>query len=166
MQFKILLNDRKYTDWQIYDALSLQEINKESINIKIDPISEKLFSSDIFEIHDDKIKVLHSSLKCMPIIPGILILKGNKSFGKYKHKNLYKLIPDDRRMPSFLVPYQIKLGFDKNISNKYVVFKYDNWNQKHPQGTIVSVLGDVDQLDNFYEYQLYCKSFICINTEF
>jgi hypothetical protein len=158
MQFKILLNDREYTDWQIYDAVSLQEINKESINIKIDPISEKLFSSDIFEIHDDKIKVLHSSLKCMPIIPGILILKGNKSFGKYKQKNLYKLIPDDRRMPSFLVPYQIKLGFDKNISNKYVVFKYDNWNQKHPQGTIVSVLGDVDQLDNFYEYQLYCKS--------
>ena len=46
----------------------------------------------------------------------------------------------------------------KNIDNKYIVFRFDNWTGKHPQGTIVSVLGDVDVLSNYYEYQLYCKS--------
>ena len=50
------------------------------------------------------------------------------------------------------------MGFSKNIDNKYIVFRFDNWNGKHPQGTIVSVLGDVDILANYYEYQLYCKS--------
>ena len=29
---------------------------------------------------------------------------------------------------------------------------------KHPVATLVNNLGDVTELDNFYEYQLYCKS--------
>ena len=48
--------------------------------------------------------------------------------------------------------------YTKNIDNKYIVFRFDKWQDKHPQGTIVSVLGDVDVLANYYEYQLYCKS--------
>jgi len=52
----------------------------------------------------------------------------------------------------------LKLGFSKNIDNKYVIFRFDNWNKKHPQATMVNNLGDVDILENFYEYQLYCKS--------
>ena len=94
----------------------------------------------------------------MPSIPGILVLKDGKTFGKYKDKYLYKCIPDDRRMPIFLIPYHLKLGFSKNIDNKYVIFRFDNWNKKHPQATMVNNLGDVDVLENFYEYQLYCKS--------
>lgn len=163
--YKILLNDRYYKEWLLYDALSLNEIEK----INIDPILCKLFSCDIFEynenIEDDentpdnkKIKILHSSVRSMPSIPGILVLKNNKTYGKYKDKYLYKCIPDDKRIPEFLVPYALKLGFSKNIDNKYIVFKYDNWDSKHPQGTIVNVLGDVDILANYYEYQLYCKS--------
>jgi len=64
------------------------------------------------------------------------------------------------------MPYNVKLGFSKNIDNKYIVFKYNNWDGKHPQGTIVSVLGDVDVLSNFYEYQLYCKSLYASIQEF
>ena len=52
--------------------LSLNEIDK----ININPVSEKLFSSDIFEINKDKIYILHSSVRCMPSIPGILVFKG------------------------------------------------------------------------------------------
>ena len=153
--YKILINDRKYEDWKLYDGISLNEIEK----IDIEPSSVKLFSSDIFEINNtNNIKVLHSSVRSMPGIPGILVLNNSKSYGKYKDKYLYKCIPDDKRFPEFIVPYNIKLGFSKNIDNKYIVFKFDNWNGKHPQGTIVSVLGDVDILCNYYEYQLYCKS--------
>ena len=161
-QYKILVNDRQYEDWNLFDALSLNEIEKISIN----PVSNKLFSSDIFEINKDKIYILHSSVRCMPSIPGILVLKGNKTYGKMKDKFLYKCIPDDRRFPEFVVPYNVKLGFSKNTDNKYIVFKYNNWNGKHPQGTIVSVLGDVDVLCNFYEYQLYCKSLYASIQEF
>ena len=162
VQYKILVNDRNYTDWNLFDALSLNEIEK----ILINPVSNKLFSSDIFEMIEDKVNILHSSVRCMPSIPGILVLKGNKTYGRIKDKFLYKCIPDDRRFPEFLMPYNVKLGFSKNIDNKYIVFKYNNWDGKHPQGTIVSVLGDVDVLSNFYEYQLYCKSLYASIQEF
>ena len=33
-----------------------------------------------------------------------------------------------------------------------------SWENKHPYGSLVQTLGDVTCLDNFYEYQLYCKS--------
>ena len=56
------------------------------------------------------------------------------------------------------MPYKIKLGFNKNIKNKYVVFEFRNWNDKHPLGSLTQTLGDVDSLEYFYEYQLYCKS--------
>src|SRR6056300_875561 len=162
VQYKILVNDRNYMDWNLFDALSLNEIEK----IPINPASNKLFSSDIFEMIQDKVNILHSSVRCMPSIPGILVLKGNKTYGRMKDKFLYKCIPDDRRFPEFLMPYNVKLGFSKNIDNKYIVFKYNNWDGKHPQGTIVSVLGDVDVLSNFYEYQLYCKSLYASIQEF
>ena len=58
----------------------------------------------------------------------------------------------------FTVPYALKIGFSKNIDNKYVLFQFDNWNGKHPEATLLNVLGDVDILANYYEYQLYCKS--------
>jgi|UniRef100_A0A6C0CVZ6 exoribonuclease R len=162
VQYKILVNDRNYTDWNLFDALSLNEIEKLPIN----PASNKLFSSDIFEMIENKVNILHSSVRCMPSIPGILVLKGNKTFGRIKDKFLYKCIPDDRRFPEFLMPYNVKLGFSKNIDNKYIVFKFNNWDGKHPQGTVVSVLGDVDILSNFYEYQLYCKSLYASIQEF
>jgi exoribonuclease R len=165
--YKILIKDRNYTDWSLYDALYLNETAK----ININPSLNKLFSGDTFECahdhnhnHNDissevrSIKILHSCVRSMPSIPGILVLKGGKTFGKHKDKYLYRCIPDDKRIPIFTVPYALKVGFSKNIDNKYVVFRFDNWLDKHPQGTIVSVLGDVDVLANYYEYQLYCKS--------
>ena len=154
ISYKILIDNREYTEWSLYDSLSLNEVEK----IKIDPVTDKLFSSDVFEIKNDTVNILHSSARCMQCIPGVLVLNSNKTYGKYKDKYLYKCIPDDTRFPHFIVPYALKLGFSKNIDNKFIVFKFDNWNGKHPQGTIVSVLGDVDVLANYYEYQLYCKS--------
>ena len=52
----------------------------------------------------------------------------------------------------------MKNGFNKNYVNKYVIFKFKNWDNKHPYGELVNVLGNVSSLDTFYEYQLYCKS--------
>ena len=160
-QYKILIDDRNYSNWRVYNFDSLSEVDEtnEINKINIEPTSDKLFSSDVFSLSDDNtVCLLHSSVRAMSIIPGILVLNGNKTYGKYKDKYLYKCIPDDRRLPVFVIPHAIKIGFNKNIDNKYIVFKFDHWVSKHPQGTIISVLGDVDKLDNFYEYQLYCKS--------
>ena len=43
--YKILISDRSYVEWNLYDALSLNEVEK----INIHPSTNKLFSGDTFE---------------------------------------------------------------------------------------------------------------------
>ena len=163
-KYKIIIDDRNYTEWKLYESLHLNQVDK----LPIDPCSEKLFSGDVFEYNTTTktVDIIHSTLRSTVNIPGILVLKGGKTFGKAtgkvsgktNDKYLYKCIPDDKRIPVFTIPYALKIGFSKNIDNKYVVFQFDNWNGKHPEATLLNVLGDVDILANYYEYQLYCKS--------
>ena len=44
--YKILIDNREYTEWSLYDSLSLNEVDK----IDINPSSDKLFSCDVFEV--------------------------------------------------------------------------------------------------------------------
>jgi len=93
-------------------------------------------------------------------IPGILILKDNKTYGRHKTngKLMYKCVPDDKTLPIFLVHYEFKnVGFSKRFNNLYVIFTYSNWDNKHPYGIIQHTIGDVDNLSNFYEYQILVK---------
>jgi exoribonuclease R len=149
-------DDKEYKNWNIYDSASLHELNKKDYNI--DPIKSKLFNQDTFKYYDDgKIEILYSSVRNASLIPGVLML--NKQYGYHKDKILYKFSPDDKRVPHFLIPYKIKnIGFNKNIKNIYVTIKFVNWENKHPYGQIIQNIGNVDVLENFYEYQLYCKS--------
>ena len=158
--FKFVSHDRDYKSWDIYDSVTLLEepIETDSIWRGFDPIKYKLFSGDVYEYSGESINILHSSVRNMPIIPGVLVLNSNQIYGKVKDKYLYKCVPDDKRLPSFLVPYKLRIEFTKKKTNKYIVFKHNFWEDKHPQGSIVSVLGDVEELESFYEYQLYCKS--------
>ena len=143
--YKILIGDRNYTEWNLYDSIYLNEVDRDKISIN--PSLNKLFSGDTFECNTltenannntiytniiESFKLLHSCVRSMPSIPGILVLNGGKTFGKYKDKYLYKCIPDDKRFPIFTIPYALKIGFSKNIDNKYVVFRFDNWRGKHP----------------------------------
>jgi hypothetical protein len=170
MHLKIHVNDRSYNSWEVFDT---NKFNKVEVNIN--PIEGKLFANDVFTIDkNNKITIVHSSIRSGPAIPGVLILDGNKTYGRErklveggianKTKNpagrlLYKCIPDDTRLPSFLVPYEIKnMGFSKVFKNMYVTINFDDWEDKHPRAKLDNVIGPVDILDNFYEYQLYCKS--------
>ena len=160
--YKLKIEDRDYTDVSVVDAYTLKPRLVPKI---LNPIENKLFNQDIFDIEtkkneEPKIRLLHSSARSMQVVPGVLVLKDNKIFGKIKDKFLYKCVPDDKRLPVFIVPYKMKQNFSKNYKNKYVVFKFKSWKleEKRPIGQIVNVLGDVNQLDHFYEYQLYCKS--------
>lgn len=153
--YKIHVNDRAYSGWSFYDILNYQ-VN----SLDVDPVKFKLFSNDVFSLDDSGIvKIEHSSVRVVGSIPGVLVLKSNKTYGRKNGKLLYKCIPDDMRLPSFLIPYEMKnVGFSKVFMNMYVTFSYTEWNEKHPHGVLNQVIGSVDVLDNFYEYQLYCKS--------
>jgi len=170
--YKLYVNDRTYTSWDVFDT-----INFNKIPLDINPIECKLFSNDVFTVDENnKINLLHSSIRLGPAIPGVLVLAGNKTYGRQHKLNqgqtynkkrseinggklLYKCIPDDMRLPAFLVPYEIKnMGFSKVFKNLYVTFTFDEWNDKHPRAKLDNVIGPVDILDNFYEYQLFCKS--------
>jgi len=163
MIFKIHVNDRSYNSWEVFDTNKFVKVE-----VDINPIENKLFSNDVFSIDNNKVNLLHSSIRTGPAIPGVLVLDGNKTYGRERKtstaKNsvgrlLYKCIPDDIRLPAFLVPYEIKnMGFSKVFKNLYVTINFEDWEDKHPRAKLDNVIGPVDILDNFYEYQLYCKS--------
>lgn len=180
--YKFTTAYRDYKDITLFNAQTLKEIDKDSIlYVLLQPIQMKLFNQDIFTIdfhhsifeHETNrilvkqfeynknyyITILHSSTREIQYLSGVLDI--SKKYGCIGKKSLYKVIPDDKRLPQFLIPYAVKkIGFHKHTIQKYVTIRYDSWNekQKHPLGSLIKVIGNVDDLGCFYEYQLYCKS--------
>jgi exoribonuclease R len=147
--YKILVSDRNYEKWEIFDTTKFDKVD-----VNIQQLDDQ-----------NNISIIHSSIRNVVSIPGVLILNGNKTYGRENKTNskqgklLYKCIPDDVRIPEFLVPYELKnIGFSKVFQNMYVTFNFSEWTDKHPMGKLDNVIGPVDILENFYEYQLYCKS--------
>ena len=159
--YKIFISKGDYSNYYYVNTDNL--IKKE---LPINPIKEKLLNQDIFTYQDGEITVVHSTVKKSANIPGVLVLSNGKTYGKHKKKFIYKCIPDDIRLPFFLIPYAVNYGFKKVVDNKYITFTYDNWDDKFPAGKIAQVMGDVSELVNFYEYNLYCKSLYASITYF
>jgi|TARA_B100001287_G_C22683820_1_gene532098 exoribonuclease R len=152
--FKVQIGDRNY---RAYDYINQTTMIGESL--PIDPVALKLFHNDIIEYDGSNVKVMVSSLRSAKHISGVLVLSDNVSYGKHKNKKYYRCLPDDSRLPSFLIPLNFKnCDFSKKPVNEYAIFSFDNWDGKHPVGTMITKIGGVDKLANFYEYQLYCKS--------
>jgi exoribonuclease R len=91
----------------------------------------------------------------MEKIPGILILNDNRTYGRSTTNNrlLYRCIPNDKTLSPVLVPYKINLGFSKVMKNLYILFSI-----REKTATLVETIGEIDILENFYEYQLYCRN--------
>ena len=153
MQYKIKIANRQYSEYTVYDNILLRPVE-----LKINPVIHKLFDQDVFSVNDESIDLIHSTIRNVKNIPGVLVLEDNKSYGIHNKKPLYRCVPDDSRLPSFLVPHKLNIGFNKHFKNKYIVFRYQHWDDKHPRGMIEQVIGEIGILNNFYEYQLYCKS--------
>ena len=177
--YVMVIGDRNYNSWQIKDVETM--LPRE--DICINPIENKLFTMDVFTMKQDaidcclynsistsgisnikksipEIEIQKSPVRMNHNISGVLILKNQRTFGRHENgKLMYKCIPDDKRIPVFLVPYELKyIGFEKVLTNLYVTFHFVGWTGKHPIGKITATIGRVDSLDNYYEYQLYCKS--------
>lgn len=145
--------DRDYSSYTITDNKSGKTVQDEDFQ----PVKNKLFNFDIFNYEDGQVAICNSPTRSGSIA-GILALENNQTFGKIKNKFLYKFIPDDRRLPIFLVGYRIKQGFNKAQKNRYVIVYFRDWANKHPVGFIDQNLGTVSDLHSFYQYQLYCRS--------
>jgi exoribonuclease R len=94
-----------------------------------------------------------------PYYAGVLLLENNKTYGRTPNKKrlFYKCIPDNKQMQPILVPYELNIGFSKKYINKYILFRVDHIIADQLYGQIMNTLGDVNNLEVFYEYQLYCK---------
>lgn len=174
MAYKIIISDRDYVSWTLHDSNTLEQLELPLTN----PFSHFLFSGDVFDFDKiaeiaemDKmvktvsirymVSIRYSPVRCNTDIPAVLNIASNKTYGQYNGRNLYKCVPDDMRIPAFLVPYTNKnVGFSKVFVNLYVTIKFVDWSSanKAPIATISQNLGPIDILNNYYEYQLYCKS--------
>ena len=132
----------------------------------IDPIQNKLFSGDEFT-YSAHATIVKSPVRENRAIPGILILQGNQTFGRTTNgRVLYKCIPHDNSLPIFLVPYDIKIGFQKKQLNKYILFRFSNWDGKHPCGIITETIGQVDCFKSFCSYQMWTRNLVHSLTAF
>ena len=157
--FKIQYDDIK--TWYAVDSGTLATVPMDEFlsaigRTEFNPYAEKIFNQDIIGVDCARIASL---LRNQKAISGVLVLEGNRAYGKAGKRLLYLCVPDDRRLPAFLVPYSLDVsGFSKKFANKYVAFKFKEWDGEKPVGELVVTIGDVNVLENFYEYQLYCKN--------
>ena len=159
--YQLYVDLRNYSSWRVHRVDTNKPVEEEWTT-KIRPFENKMFSKDIFDMleNQDQPILKHSPTQNAREIAGILQIDGNKTYGRTENKKklLYKFIPDDKHMPPFLVPYEVSMGFSKVHKNKYATIKFDFWKDKHPRGILLETIGDVGNLDAFYEYQLHCKS--------
>ena len=157
--YNIQISDREYKSWSFVHPETNAVKTPTTSESLINPATLKLFAGDLVDLSTPIPTVLYSPTKSKPI-PGVLILAENKTYGRTTNQKrlLYKCVPNDPHLPPFLVPYQPDIKFTKTQKNRYVVFRFDNWNSKYPQGILTENLGDVDQLPSFYEYQIFCRN--------
>ena len=169
---KAIIEDRGYNNWSLVHGTTFEDRSSVVDKTTFYPANAFLFHADVFnyDLNTCKIEILHSSVRSMEDIPCVLILDDSKTYGRNSKKKLmYKCVPDDNRLPAFLVPYDVKnVGFIKTQPNMYVTIRFNIWNGawKHPLGTLSQIIGPVSVTDNFYEYQLYCKSLHCSIQKF
>jgi exoribonuclease R len=145
-KIKVAIHNRAYNSW---------EFTQDDVKVDIPhliPSKHKLLHDDLVLFKGDTVVVVESPFRDT-ILPGVLIL--GKTYGRLGKRLLYKCIPDNKSLPVFLVPYTVDAAFSKVVKNKYIVFRFVDWDSDHPHGEIKDTLGDVDSLEAFNEYQLY-----------
>ena len=160
--YRLHIDDRNYESFSVYDSTNMDKVE---LPPDFNPLTNHLFTNDLFSLSStNEVELLHSNVRNYEYISGVLVLENDKTYGlNDKQKHYYKCIPDDIHLPPFLIPYEHKhIGFSKIYKNHYITFKFMQWSKNGPNskpiGQIVQNIGPVDILDNFYEYQLYCKS--------
>ena len=82
MNLQFYIEDRNYELWYANEQNTL-----ERQNISINPFEEKIFTGDVFEYKEQKLRLLHSCIRSISYMPGVLILENNKTYGMSGSKN-------------------------------------------------------------------------------
>ena len=157
-QYKIIIYDKAYTKYQLYDNATNDPIDQTTQHV--DPIQQKRFSEDVFS---ETGNLLYSKIRTAPAIPGVLVLENNRTYGRTANQKrlFYRCTLYDPTLPDFIIAYSPSSHeFSKNPKNLFVLFKFDQWVGKHPEGVLIKTIGDVDDLAAYYEYRLYCKGLV------
>ena len=111
MAYKFISKDRTYKEWSVCNSDTFERIE----GVEFNPLRDKLFNQDIFDLEQDGTAKVHNSvIRSSQYISAVLMISKKKTFGNYNKKHLYKCVPDDVRLPVFLVPCKLKiLGFLK-----------------------------------------------------
>ena len=150
---KITIQDRTYSSFCIDDNLYGGN--------DIDPINLKLFNEDEFSFINSNFELINSPTRNAEYLTGVLKLDDNKTYGRTQNKKrlLYRCFPNDKKLPIFLIPYEIDVKFNKKHKNKFILFKFQEWNKlnAHPSGIIIETIGNVDDIESICSYNLYSK---------
>ena len=123
---KVHVYERNYSEWKWFDGFTL-----ENVTCELNPLELKLFTEDIIEIVDGNPTLLHSSVRQMKYMPGILRLRKEPA-GVYNFKPLYECSPDDKRYPIFLMTFESNEGNEGNESmiglDIYITFSFTPFN--------------------------------------
>jgi hypothetical protein len=117
MLMKISIHNRAYTLFDIHDNHD---------NVDVNPIDLQLFDGDVFTYVDTVLNIIDSPVRKSVYLTGVLKLDDGKTYGRTSNKKrlLYKCMPNNKKLPFFLIPYDIKIGFNKKHKNKLVLFKF------------------------------------------
>lgn len=137
------------------------------INSNTMPVSNsiditELYDNDIVIIQNDEITLIDSKVKNV-IHAGILHIKHRLS---KNGKVYFKCVPNDSVLPMFYVPYKEKINFEKNPINKFVSFRYHSFDNTIPEGRLEQTFGNVNNLESFFDYRLFCKDLLISNKKF
>ena len=109
----------------------------------------KFFHNDIL---DNNNHIISSPVRENIIVgyltPTVLGYKGN---GKQR-KRIYKTVSLNHKLPNFRVAYKLPI-----TKKKLIVFKFINWKEKLPTGTIVTILGDMTEENIVKAYTYFFK---------
>lgn len=159
-KYRLIIQDRSYSEWDIRDEKN-DELLPDKTSLIKNPAESKLYNNDIV---DENGKLIEKSpIRDDETIHGVLLTSG-KTYGRSNITNknsklLYKCAPNDKTMPYFLIPFEEKnIGFSKNKRDKYITFRIKEWTDKHPIGTLTNNFGDVDNINNYINYKMSCKS--------
>ena len=159
--FVFIPKTRNYGEYKIINNTDKSDTDSiEHICVNLNPLEKKMYPDDII---DKTGAVIESPYLSKRDIPGILITTG-KTYGRVNNKGnnskyYYKCIPNDKRLPCVLLPYQEKKsGFSKHKINLFVLFHLNVWTDKHPTGILNNVIGRVNDRINYCDYELHCKN--------
>ena len=114
-KYKVISNEGKYS----YSLLP--DFKETSLNFQ--PCEKGLFFNDVFTLStnnniDFEVELIHSSIRSSTDIPGVLVINGNKTYGRGKNgKLLYKCIPDDKVHQDMVRKIKIKHGYLEEKTN-------------------------------------------------